>query len=102
MLRPETVERMTKNQIGNLRVWGADEMGYGVSVVGENRGKDFPSVGSYSWSGAFNTAFWIDPRADLIGIFMAQRFPPEGAPPDGGLGQDFKRLTYEAMTETGR
>ncbi len=30
------------------------------------------SVGEYGWGGAASTAFWIDPKEDLIVIFMVQ------------------------------
>ncbi len=33
------------------------------------------SPGEYAWGGAASTAFWIDPREDLIAIFMTQLMP---------------------------
>ena len=33
------------------------------------------SIGGYSWGGAASTYFWIDPREDLITIFMTQLMP---------------------------
>jgi CubicO group peptidase (beta-lactamase class C family) len=30
------------------------------------------SVGDYYWAGALGTYFWIDPKEDLIAIFMSQ------------------------------
>ncbi len=99
VLKPETVDKMTQNQLGELRIPfpGSDAVGYGFGVLtekGKENGKDPAGVGSYSWGGAFNTFFWVDPKNELIGIFMSQVFPP-----DFTLGQDFKRMTYEALTE---
>ena len=106
VLKPESVDRMTRNQIGKLRIAGGNmAMGYGVGVVtveGKDRDKEVAAAGSYLWSGAFGTFFWVDPEAKLIGILMTQHFPPESGPPDSVLGKDFRRLTYEAMTEDGK
>jgi CubicO group peptidase (beta-lactamase class C family) len=65
-----------------------------LTETAKDKDKDPAAIGSYSWAGAFGTFFWVDPRNGLIGIFMSQMWPP-----DFTLGQDFKRLTYEAMTE---
>ena len=36
---------------------------------------ELASEGAYHWIGFFNTAFWLDPTEDLIGILMTQIFP---------------------------
>lgn len=100
VLKAETVERMTQNQIGDLPIMfpGAGSFGYGFGVLtdkGKEQGKDPASVGTYSWAGAFGTYFWVDPKNELIGVFMTQV-----SPPDFALLLGFKRLTYEAMTVT--
>lgn len=106
VLKPETVKQMTRNQIGELPLAGGHlAMGYGVAVVtavGKEQDKEPAAAGSFSWSGAFYTSFWVDPKTELVGIFMAQRFPPEGPPQNEVLGRDFKRLTYESLTEAGK
>jgi len=99
VLKQETAERMTQNQIGELRIGfpGFDLMGYGVGVLsekGKETSKEVLGVGSYSWAGGFGTFFWVDPRSDLIGIFMTQT-----SPPDFAMVGEFKRLTYEALAE---
>ena len=38
------------------------------------------------------TEFWVDPKNQLIGVWMMQVFPP-----DFGLGTEFKKLVYEAL-----
>ena len=98
VLKAETVERMTKNQLGELRIGfpGADVMGYGFGVLSEKSKqatKDPAGVGTHGWGGAFGTFFWIDPKNELVGVFMTQVFPP-----DFTMAQEFKRLTYEALS----
>jgi len=97
VLKAETAKRMTQNQMGKLRIQfpGNDLMGYGFGVLseeGKEKSKEPTGVGSFSWGGAFNTFFWVDPKNEIIGVFMAQVFPP-----DFVLPQEFKRLTYEAL-----
>lgn len=99
VLKAETVDRMTQNQLGELRILfpGFDLMGYGFGVLsekGKETSKEATGVGSYSWGGAFGTFFWVDPKNELIGVFMTQAFPP-----DFTMASEFKRLTYEALTE---
>jgi CubicO group peptidase (beta-lactamase class C family) len=97
VLKPETAKRMTRNQLGKLRILfpGNDLMGYGFGVLseeGKEKTKELAGVGSFSWGGAFNTLFWVDPKNELVGVFMCQLFPP-----DFVLPIEFKRLTYEAL-----
>lgn len=99
VLKVETVDRMTQNQIGDLPLMfpGAGTFGYGFGVLTEKskeQVKDPAGVGTYTWAGAFGTWFWIDPKNQMIGIFMTQVSPPDFVLPTG-----FKKLTYEAMSE---
>lgn len=100
VLKAQTVDRITQNQLGQLRVNnpGVDAFGFGFGILSEKvkeQTKDPASVGSYSWAGAFGTYFWIDPKNELIGVFMTQVYPP-----DFTLILKVKRVTYDAMTES--
>ncbi len=97
VLKPETVQAMTTNQLGdlaiNLDVHG-DGFGYGFGVV-TDRGKyngPAPS-GSYSWGGFFHTFFWVDPQNQLLGILFTQTHPSGG----NTLWKDVQELTYKAL-----
>ena len=46
------------------------QFGLGVSISSE---------GDYGWGGAAGTRFWIDPKNQVIGIFMVQENPYKGA-----------------------
>lgn len=50
------------------------------------------SAGTYSWGGAFYTSFWVDPKQDMIGVFMSQ-----ARPVDSTIAKDFSALVYEAL-----
>jgi CubicO group peptidase (beta-lactamase class C family) len=97
ILKPETVELMTSNRVGDLPMpdFGhGDRFGYGFGVV-LNRGDRPEAVGTYSWAGFFSTYFWVDPKNELFGIILTQA-QPSGAPT---LSDDFRRLTYEALMD---
>jgi CubicO group peptidase (beta-lactamase class C family) len=51
------------------------------------------SPGIYRWWGYAGTFFWIDPKADLIGMVWTQFTPGRTYP----LEQDFQRLVYAAL-----
>jgi CubicO group peptidase (beta-lactamase class C family) len=100
VLKAETVDRMTRNQLGEVRIGfpGNDLMGYGFGILseaGKKGQKDPAGVGTYGWGGAFGTYFWVDPKNQLVGVWMTQVFPPDFA-----LGIEFKRLTYQALPPT--
>jgi CubicO group peptidase (beta-lactamase class C family) len=47
--------------------------GLGVRVVSDAGARTtFLSKGSFGWSGAFNTHFFIDPQEHIVGLFMTQ------------------------------
>jgi CubicO group peptidase (beta-lactamase class C family) len=97
VLKAETVDRMTANQIGDLLMpdWGhGDRFGYGFGVVSRKGGSP-EAVGSYSWGGFFYTYFWVDPKNELIGVLFTQTYPSG----DLKLREELKRRTYEALIE---
>jgi CubicO group peptidase (beta-lactamase class C family) len=52
------------------------------------------SLGSYRWSGAASTRFWIDRAEGLLGVLMVQLMPHSFR-----LADLFLVLTYQALTE---
>ena len=81
VLQPATVEQLLTNQLGEKTfIFGGfpslNQFGLGVgltSVKGQSINK--ASVGSYFWGGAFNTAYMVDPKRNLITLFYFQRTP---------------------------
>lgn len=74
VLKPETVDLMAQNHIGDLTV-GKNKFGLGFEIATENGLANGSKVGKLSWSGAFNTMFWIDPERKSIAILMTQVYP---------------------------
>ena len=50
------------------------------------------SEGTYSWGGAFNTSYWIDPEEQLVGVIMTQVRPYTS-----DITSRFKVLVYQAL-----
>ena len=48
--------------------------------------------GSYSWGGAFNTAFWVDPEEQMFGIIMSQVRPNKS-----NINERFKTMVYKLL-----
>lgn len=95
LLGRKTVELMTVNHL-----WGeyAEGLGYGLGVsVVENLGRtqSLGSEGSFGWGGAANTWFMVDPREELVAVFMTQLVPYGHYP----IVNQFKTMTYQAIVD---
>jgi len=82
ILSRKTIELITTNSIRDLFIYNpaktnlgiiGDKYGYGFGIRTE-RGvyNDLASMGTFGWDGAYYTRFWIDPKEDMIGIFLSQ------------------------------
>ena len=78
LLSRKTIELMTSNQIGDLPGYtrGGERFGFGFAVLTDvTSSKLLGSNGLFYWGGAYNTHFFIDPKENLIAIFMTQSLP---------------------------
>jgi CubicO group peptidase (beta-lactamase class C family) len=99
ILEEKTVALMTSDHCAGVDLGiknHGDGFGLGFGVVTE-KGKDLGlgSPGTFSWGGFYYTYFWVDPRADLAGVIMAQ-IHPWG---DLALWDDFRKLAHAAALE---
>lgn len=93
LLAPRTVEMMVQNQVGNL--WGGKQFGLGFSVVSTADADNIRNVGTFSWGGAFATAYWADPKENIVAVLMTQQV---GAGPEWGeLQEKFAVAVYQAL-----
>ena len=75
MLSPRTVQLMSSVHIPSSTPGRNAGEGFGLSVrVVEDaiRGDHRISDGSFGWSGAFGTHFWVDPKEQIIAVMMIQ------------------------------
>jgi CubicO group peptidase (beta-lactamase class C family) len=92
LLSRKSVELMVHDQLGKVSPDFAFGLGFGVAGI-DGPLHELGSPGEYSWGGFFYTAFTIDPKEDMITVFMAQLHPT------GGLELDkiFHTLAYQAI-----
>ena len=109
LLSPKTIELMTQNHLPGGQdlpalsrslfseaTYNGIGFGLGFSVTMDPVKTMIPgSAGEYSWGGAASTTFWIDPREDLIAIFMTQLMPSSFYP----VRREFRTLVYSSFTE---
>ena len=76
ILSRKTVELMTQNHVGDLYTGPGVGFGLGFAVVTDVAKTELlGSEGIFYWSGANNTHFFIDPKEQMISIFMTQTSP---------------------------
>jgi CubicO group peptidase (beta-lactamase class C family) len=94
LLGRKTVELMTHDQLGKIAPDQAFGLGFGIDGV-KTPLAELGSPGEYNWGGFFYTTFNIDPKEDMITVFMAQLHPT------GGLTLDrmFQVLAYQAIID---
>ena len=100
ILSRKTVELMTSDHLGEMPRGGVLGRGYGFGftmAVSHGPGKTGTagSEGEYYWGGAAGTRFWIDPKEQMIGIFMIQILPHTNLT----YGTQFRQLAYQAIVD---
>jgi CubicO group peptidase (beta-lactamase class C family) len=71
---------------------------FGIDGKPGNRG-ELGSEGAYWWGGAYGTTFWIDPKENLVGVFMVNGLDDDkdyGRMPYGNMPKHF---TYQAIID---
>ena len=94
LLGRKSVELMTHDQLGKI---GPDQgfgLGFGVDGVKEPL-SELGSVGEFNWGGFFYTGFNIDPKEQMIVIFMAQLHPTG----ELRLDREVDVLAYQAIND---
>lgn len=116
LLSEASVDAMTRNQIGSVRVdtqvstnpalsadfpigAGRDTFGLGFQITGPGgTNADLRAPGSYSWAGLFNTHFWGDPQRGIVAVILMQQLPFYG--PDAmALYQGFEEAVNRSLAE---
>jgi CubicO group peptidase (beta-lactamase class C family) len=101
ILSRKTVELMSADHLGDIpAATPLLQRGYGFGLTfAVNRGVGktgaIGSQGEYNWGGAAGTRFWIDPKEEMIGVFMIQILPHTGLT----YGSEFKQLAYQAIND---
>ncbi|RYY20061.1 MAG: class A beta-lactamase-related serine hydrolase [Cytophagaceae bacterium] len=96
LLKPETVQLITQNQMGDVNQ-GLNKFGLGFSIVTPRAATQTgQTAGSYEWGGIFGTDYWVDPTEKLVVLLYTQKFPHTNTP---DLVPRFRKLVYEALAK---
>ena len=94
LLSRKSVELISLDHVGGL----VEGMGYGLGF-GTNSEishlMELGSLGAYYWGGFFFTSFIIDPKEEMIAIFMSQLYPTGGL----NLRDKVLNLAYQAIID---
>jgi CubicO group peptidase (beta-lactamase class C family) len=111
LLSPHTVRLMTSNALppnigytertlrSNSDTAPTPEMGQGFGLgfavrIAAGHSPLPDSVGTFYWTGAWGTTFWVDPQQKLIALQLIQVPAATGTP----FRRAFRNLTYQALT----
>ena len=95
LVSPKTIDLMTEDHVHHeIGIHPGYGFGLGVAVRQTTGSVVLGSEGDYTWGGIDNTVFWVDPKENLILIFMTNSTPYD-------LYQRwyFKTAVYQAIVE---
>jgi CubicO group peptidase (beta-lactamase class C family) len=95
LLSPRTVELMRSMHIPDTLPGRPRGEGYGLSVRVVNDAVQRGSLlsnGTFGWSGAYGTHFFVDPKEKIVAILMTQTSTP-------GLNVDFENAVMQSILE---
>jgi CubicO group peptidase (beta-lactamase class C family) len=97
ILAPSSVALMTVDHAGGLYATPGAGFGLGFSVVEDVGARGVPgSVGEFGWGGAYHSTYWVDPREELVVVYLTQLIPASGVDDHGKL----RALVYQSIVES--
>jgi CubicO group peptidase (beta-lactamase class C family) len=103
ILAPRTVDFMTRDHLGEIRMPTQDGtqsgMGFGLGfavIKDPALAGEMTSTGTYTWAGAAATHFWVDPKEDLVVVALTQLMDAPAAQP---LWPQLRALVYSSLSK---
>lgn len=90
----KSVELMSHDQLGKVDPEMGFGLGFGVSGIKAPL-DELGSPGKYGWGGFYYTGFFIDPKEQMVVVFMAQLHPTGGL----NLGKVVEVLASQAIVD---
>ena len=94
LLSPKTIEMMTHDQLGSISPEHGFGLGFGLEGVKAPL-DEAGTPGEFDWYGFYYTSFFVDPKEQMIVIFMAQLHPEGGL----RLNRQVDVLAHQALIE---
>jgi CubicO group peptidase (beta-lactamase class C family) len=96
ILSRKSVELMTVDHLGDIAFRPGEGFGLGFSVVKDLGTRGLAgSVGEFGWGGAYHSAYWVDPKEQLVVVYFTQLIPAGDLDDHGKL----RALVYQAIVK---
>jgi CubicO group peptidase (beta-lactamase class C family) len=96
ILSRKSVELLSSDHLRGITFREGQGFGFGVSVTKDVGARGvLSSVGEYGWGGAYHTNFWIDPKEQLVVVYMSQLIPAGQIDDHGKL----RALVYKSIVQ---
>ncbi len=93
LVSEETFQLLCTPKVSKEIMPGPERWGLGVRVIVDASYQTLP-VGSFGWSGAYGSHFWIDPENEIAAVFMKNSIF------DGGAGNESARNFEKAVNNS--
>ena len=84
LISEKMIQEMAAPQLPAFLMKGQEVWGLGVRVITEETYADLP-CGTFGWSGAYGTHFWVDPVNEITAVYLKNSLY------DGGSGASTAR-----------
>lgn len=92
----KSVELLSSDHLRGIAFREGQGFGFGVSVTKDVGARGvLSSIGEYGWGGAYHTNYWIDPKEQLVVVYMSQLIPAGQIDDHGKL----RTLIYQAIID---
>jgi CubicO group peptidase (beta-lactamase class C family) len=97
ILSRKTVELMTSDHLPpSIEFRDGRGFGLGFEVVKDVGRRGMPgSVGEFGWGGAYHSTYWVDPKEQLVVVYMSQLIPSGNLEDQARL----RALVYQAVVD---
>lgn len=93
IIREDTFRLLHTPFVSETIMPGSERWGLGVRVIVSEDYENLP-VGTFGWSGAYGTHFWIDPTNNIAAVYMKNSLF------DGGAANESARIFEKAVSDS--
>lgn len=94
IIQESTIDEMTRSQMPETVMPGVENWGLGVRVITEDTYESLPA-GSFGWSGAYGTHFWVDLVNKINAIYMKNSKFDGGS--EATTARRFEKMVYQSL-----
>ena len=96
ILSRKSVELMTVDHLHGIEFRAGEGFGLGFYVVTDVGARGIPgTVGEFGWGGAYHSTYWVDPREELVVVYLTQLIPAGTIDDHAKL----RALVYQALAD---